>query len=133
AALQRAERLPFQAVERIAGGMPLRQGDASELLAPVVVVALGAGEIELALAAGKDGAPALDDGLEPRVVAADGKPARLAADESGEREQVLALACELRRPLSLGTADVDAAGKVDRRPAPGVVGRIARGNALHAL
>ena len=51
AALQRPQRLPFQAVERVPGGVPLRQGDAGQLPAPVVVVALGAGQIELALAA----------------------------------------------------------------------------------
>src|SRR6476646_334128 len=43
-ALQRAQRLPCEAIDRIAGGMRLRNGDAGELLAGVVVVADGTGE-----------------------------------------------------------------------------------------
>src|SRR5262249_58422761 len=52
--LQRAERLPFQAIERIAGRMRLRDRRAGELFLPVVVVTLRAGEIELAPAAMED-------------------------------------------------------------------------------
>ena len=47
--LQRAERLPFQTIERISIGMALRYRRAGELLPPVVVVTLRAGEIDLSL------------------------------------------------------------------------------------
>src|SRR5207245_9137018 len=49
AALEGAQALPLEPVERISGRMGLSDGAAGELSAPVVVVALGAGEIELAL------------------------------------------------------------------------------------
>jgi len=50
-ALQRAETLPLQPVDRVSGRMRLRDGVSDELLAPVVVVALRTGKIELALPA----------------------------------------------------------------------------------
>src|SRR5262249_11677612 len=49
AALQRAEALPFEPVDRVAGRMRLRHDVAGKLLAPVVVVALGARHVDLAL------------------------------------------------------------------------------------
>src|SRR5438876_9138788 len=50
--LQRSERLPFEAIERISGRVALRDRGAGERLAPIVVVALRTGEIELPLALG---------------------------------------------------------------------------------
>ena len=44
AALQRAEALPLQAIDRIAGGVRLPDGAAGKLAIPVVVVALRAGD-----------------------------------------------------------------------------------------
>src|SRR5207248_1587016 len=49
APLERAHALPLQPVDRIAGRMRLRYRRAGEASPPVVVVALRAGEIELAL------------------------------------------------------------------------------------
>src|SRR3977135_4594709 len=49
AALQRAEALPFEAIDRGSGGLPLRHDIAGALLAPVDVVALPAGHVDLAL------------------------------------------------------------------------------------
>src|SRR5215471_8581693 len=49
APLQRAEILPFQPIDRVAGRMRLRDDAAGKLLAPVVVVTLRAGQIELTL------------------------------------------------------------------------------------
>src|SRR3954463_9644155 len=46
---ERAERLPFEAVHRVAGRMSLRDGAAAELPSGVVVVALRARHVELAL------------------------------------------------------------------------------------
>ena len=56
--LQRAEALPFQPIERIAVRVRLRDRRGGEFLAPVVVVALRAGEVELALALLKNFRPA---------------------------------------------------------------------------
>src|SRR5471030_2234467 len=50
-ALQGPERLPFEAIDRIGRRMALRDRGARELLAGIVVVAGGAGEVELAFAA----------------------------------------------------------------------------------
>jgi hypothetical protein len=49
APLQRAQRLPFEPVERITGRMRLRDCGARELPVPIVVMAVGAGQIELTL------------------------------------------------------------------------------------
>jgi len=49
APLQRAETLPFETVDRIAIRMPLWDRCTGELLAPIVVMALRAREVELAL------------------------------------------------------------------------------------
>src|SRR6266850_6567233 len=65
--LERPQALPLQAVQRVSGRVRLRDDAAGEALAPVVVVALGAGEVELALAA-MEGFPAgLEKRLAPRV------------------------------------------------------------------
>ena len=37
AALERTQRLPFEAIERITGRVPLRQGDAGELLVSYII------------------------------------------------------------------------------------------------
>src|SRR6266478_2943518 len=49
APLQRSQRLPFQSIERIAVGVALRDGRARELSSPIVIVALGTGQVELTL------------------------------------------------------------------------------------
>src|SRR6516165_10388526 len=51
APLERSERLPFQAVLGIAGRLALRDRRSGEMLVPMVVMTIGAGEIELAFAA----------------------------------------------------------------------------------
>ena len=63
AALQRADRLPFQAIDRIAGGVALRDSVAGKAAAPVVVVALGAGVIDLTQAGFEQFSPGLDERL----------------------------------------------------------------------
>src|SRR3954469_3729576 len=50
APLQRAERLPFEPVKRIAGRVALRNRRTGKALVPVVVMAIRAGKIKLALA-----------------------------------------------------------------------------------
>ncbi len=77
--------------------------------------------------------PASMRGLQPLVVADDGKPARLACDQCREGQELPAFALQLGRPLPLRPADVDAAGEVDGRAPLGLEGRIAGRNTLHAL
>src|SRR6267154_5204869 len=79
--LERAQALPLQAVQRVTGGVSLRNHAAREVLPPVVVVAQGAGEVELALAA-LEGFPArLEKRPGTRVDRRlDRKPARLARE-----------------------------------------------------
>src|SRR6516164_1946180 len=131
--LQRSQRLPFQPVERIAVGMSLRNRRARELSSPIIVVAGGAGEIELALAELKQ----LLAGPQKRrqafiVLALDWHPARLHSDIGGEGEQLLALERQQRRLLLLRAADVDPLLEIDRTCPRAVEGRIARRHPLHA-
>src|SRR6516165_3226032 len=111
--------------------MALRDGDAGELLAPVVIVAMRAGEIELTLAPLEDAPSRGNEGCEPGVVALDGHPARLARDIDAEREELLALEGERGRTLMLGATDVYAFFYVDRRAALGVERRVACGHTFH--
>ena len=53
--LERPERLPLEPVERVAGRMRLRDHAAGEMPAPILIVALRAGHVELALALGSLG------------------------------------------------------------------------------
>src|SRR5262249_16428310 len=131
--LERAESLPFQAVDRIPGRVGLRYDVAREPSPPVIVVALAAGEIEPALAAIEDRAA----GLEKRLRAAvdpdlDWQPARLARDVGGQGQQLSALVGERRRLLSVDAADVDAFLETERPCARSDERRMARGDALHA-
>src|SRR5215467_5369860 len=111
--------------------MALRHRDAGKLLAPAVIVAMRAGEIELTLAPLEDATSRGNEGCEPGVAALDGHPARLAREIDAEREELLALEGERGRTLMLGAADVYALFQVDRRAAPGVESRIACGHSLH--
>src|SRR5436190_6903163 len=63
AALERADVLPLEAVDRIAGRMRLRDDAAGEVLARVLVVALGAGKIDLTLWALKQRSPGIQVGF----------------------------------------------------------------------
>src|SRR5512132_1508036 len=65
--LQRAERLPLEAIERIAGRMRLRDDAAGQPAAPVVVVAVAAGQVELALAPLPERAAGVEERLRARV------------------------------------------------------------------
>src|SRR6266480_841773 len=86
-ALQRAEPLPFQPVDRVSGRMRLRDGTSGQLLAPVVVVALRTGKIKLALPAIKD----VSSGIKKRLHSLvdrdlDRHAARLPRDIGGDRQ-----------------------------------------------
>src|SRR5947208_7504729 len=91
AALQRANALPFEAIERVAGRMRLRDGRASEPPAPIVVVAVRAGEVELALPAQEGGTSGLEKRLRRAIGRGRGRhPARLPPDVRLERQKLLA-------------------------------------------
>src|SRR5262249_42965399 len=130
---QGSQRLPFKAIERVARRMALRHDNAGELLARVGVVAVRAGEIELALAPLENGAARANEWLEPGIVAFDREPARLARDGRGEGEEVLALVSQRWCLLLLSPADIDAGLQVNRRGPLGIVGWIARGHTLHGF
>ena len=92
AALQRSQRLPLQPVQRIAGRMSLRDRRSRQPLVPIVVVAVAAGEIELALPQHEAIAALGDEGRELRIGAGlDRRAARLPRDEGGQRQQFAAL------------------------------------------
>src|SRR5262245_44126389 len=63
AALQGSQALPLQPVDRVPGGVRLGDDVAGELAAPVVVVALATGEIELALTTLKGRAAGVEERL----------------------------------------------------------------------
>src|SRR5882672_6751580 len=114
--------------------MRLRDRRAFELLLPIVVVALRAGEIELALPAIEHGAAGLEE--RPRALidrGIDRHAARLPSHIGVEREQLLALEWQRRRLLAFGAADVDLLIEIDRATACRIEGRIAGGDALHGF
>src|SRR5215212_1325642 len=87
APLQRAERLPFQAVKRISGRVPLGDGRAREALVPVVVMAIGASQIELALSLHEQLASFGDKRLQLRIRFGHNRnAARLLRHERGQRQ-----------------------------------------------
>ena len=73
---QRAEALPFQAIERVTGGVGLRYRRAAQFLPPIVVVALRAGQVQLAL-------PALEN-----LSAGIAEPAGLRIVRDGDRQSL---------------------------------------------
>src|SRR6202795_2048025 len=133
AALQRTQRLPLQPVERIAGRLSLGDCRAGEVLVPIVVVAIGAAEIELALSLHEQLSAFGNGGFELRVgVAGDGDTARLPRHECGEREQVVALVRQRSRLLMRRAAQIDALLQIDWTASLLVEGGIAGRHALHA-
>ena len=97
--LQRSQRLPLQPIDRIAGRMRLRDRRSRELLVPIVVMAIGAAEIELALPLHEQFAPLGDERLKLRIAAGlDRHAARLLRDEGGECQQFAAFVSEAASP-----------------------------------
>src|SRR5262245_61772958 len=129
--MERTHRLPLQAVDGVAGRVRFGDDAASEFLPGVVVVALGAGEVELALLL----VEGLLAGLEVGSVFAGGldldwHAARLAADVGGQSQKFFALVRERRGLLLLDAAGIDALLEVDELAA--MQGWIAGGDPLHA-
>src|SRR5215831_2323129 len=114
--------------------MRLRDDAPRELLAPVVVVAQRARQVELALAAVKGFASGFEKRLRLRVdLRRDRQAARLQRDVGGEREQLFALVGEGRRFLAIDAACVDPLLEVERLAARWIEGRVARRDPFHAL
>src|SRR5262245_53857104 len=131
--LERAYALPLEAIERVPGRVSLRDHVARELLSPVIVVTLGACEIQLALAAIPRRAPGSDERLHTLIRGnLDGEPARLARDVGAQREQLAAFPGERRRLLPLDATDVDALLEIDRAAARRIESRVPNRHTLHA-
>src|SRR5262249_35141274 len=114
AALQRAERLPFQPIKRIAGGVSLRDRRSRQPLVPDLLMAIVAGEVELALPLGVERAAFGDERLELRIRPdLDRTAARLLRDEGGDCQQIAALKGKRRRLLMVGAAEIDALLEID--------------------
>ena len=132
-ALERAQVLPFQAIDRIARRMALRNGRAGELLARIVVVAVGAGQVELALPAPVERRALAAERRQARIVGrGDRLAARLQGNVGRKGQQLAAFAGERRGVLLRRPAKIDAAFEIDRLARAGGDRGIARGHALHA-
>src|SRR3954471_11785395 len=95
--------------------MALHQRNTGELLAPVVVVAILTGKVELARARRIELLTRVDERLGLLVVYnCDRKSTRLLADVGREREQLAAFMRERLRLLLLGAAEIDALLDIDR-------------------
>src|SRR6185503_11519976 len=134
AALQRAERLPLQAIDRIARRMGLRDDAARQVLAGIVVVALLAGEVDLPLPPNERCPSRFDEAL--RLVVPRDRyrhAAGLLAYVGGQGEQVFAFVRQRLGALVVDAACVDPLLDVHRIFFVGSDGRIARRDALHAF
>src|SRR5437762_77636 len=133
AALQGAERLPLQSVKRISGRVRLRDGRAGKALIPIVVMAVRAGEIELALSLQKQLASFGDKRLKLWIALRhDRHAARLLSQECGERQQLTAFVRQWRCLLTGRSAIIDALFQVCGMAECLVERRISGGDALHA-
>ena len=112
--MQGTEGLPFETIGRKAGAVTLTDRVAAKFLAPIFVMALGAGEVELA-------PPGVEIILAPRIPvcrrAFDIDRDRLAAckvcDIGRQREEVIALIGERRAILIAFAAKIDPAFNID--------------------
>src|SRR6185312_11332316 len=113
--------------------MSLWDGGAAEFLARIVVMAVGAGKIELALPFLEKLFSVRAERRKARIVGwRDGHAARLPGDVGRKIEQLLALGVEGCGLLLPGAAKVDASLEIDRLVRSGRDRGIARRHALHA-
>src|SRR5438067_1859625 len=88
-ALQRAEALPFEAVDRVARRVCLRDYATGEALAPIVVVTLAAGQVELSFALVEQFLAQVEKRAQRRARDyRDRHATRLTGDKRGQREQI---------------------------------------------
>ena len=109
APLQRPERLPFEAVRRERIAVSLADGLGEQALAPILVVALRAGQIHLTVPRMEERAPAVERRFR-RTIDRDRErhAARLAGNVRSESEQIVGFARPGRQPLPLHAAGIDA-------------------------
>src|ERR1700730_1054843 len=132
-ALQRAEALPFEAIDRVTGRVPLRNYAAGEALAPVVVVALAARQVQLTFTLAEQFFAQIEKRAQLGACGyRDRQATRLTGDKRGQREQVLAFPSQWLGPLMLGAAAVDPLLQIERASQDGVERRVAGGDSFHA-
>ena len=126
--------LPFQPVQRIAVRMSLRDGGAGKALVPIVVVAIGAGEIELPLPLHEQFTTFGNERRELRISRRFRSPCRATVARSARSaptgrgfRSASGVACCCSR-----AAQVDPLLEVDRARQRLVEGGIMRRDALHA-
>src|ERR1700712_1067896 len=113
--------------------MALGDGGAGKPPVPIVVMAVGAAEIELPLPMHEQLASFRDEALKPGIGNfSDGGAARVLSYESRQRKQLAAFVGQRRRLLVPGAAQVDALLQVDRTAENLVEGGIAGRDAFHA-
>src|SRR5438477_6588112 len=113
--------------------MSLRDGGTCQPLVPIVVMAIGAGEIELALTLHVQAAAFCDEGLELRIAAGrDRSAAGLLRDERRERQQIADFIGERRGLLLAGAAQIDALLEIDGAAERLVEGGVSGRDTLHA-
>ena len=104
---------------------------AAETMAGAVLVAVGAGEVELALAGVEQCLASLDERLEGAgFIDIEGLPAGVKTDDRGQREERIAFGWEIGRALMGGAAKVDALGQRDGGGGGRVPGRVMGGDAF---
>ena len=114
--------------------MGLRNYTAGEALAPIVVVALAAGQVQLAFALAEQFFAQIEKRTRLGTgVYRDRQAARLTGDECSQREQFLALPGERLRSLILAAAAVDPLLEIERAGECRTERRVAGRDTLHAL
>src|SRR6516164_4132579 len=113
--------------------MRLRDRGPGEPLVPIVVVTIGAGEVELPLPQHEELLSLCDEWRKLRIIPHRNRhSARLSGNEGGECKKVSALIGERRRLLMPRALKVDALFEIDGATECLVVGGIARRHAPHA-
>src|SRR5690348_637180 len=130
--LQGSEALPFEAIGREGIAVPLAESLRIQPLAPVLLVALGAGEVHLAVPAGVQRASALEARARAAVDAhRERHSAGLRRDVSADREQLVGFALKRLRALMPDATGVDAGLEIHDSTRGSIVSRVSRGHASH--
>ena len=130
--LQRAEGLPFQAIQRVAVRMPLRDRGPAEPRAPAGVVAVGARQVELAHPRLEQPAAAFARRIEARVgVGRERQSARGVRHVRRQRESLGSVGRPGGRALVPRAARRDPFRQTERPAARLVPARMAGGRAAH--
>src|SRR5690606_12617984 len=128
-----AEGLPLEPINGEASGVALTDGVSSELPAPVLIMTLGAGEVELTLAGREELAARLEmAGCGSVDRHRDGHSPGLISDEGCESQQLIRFIRERLRALPLASALVDTQLDVEQLASGLIEHRVARRHAFHA-